>query len=489
MSPADGGHAPRARSGPAAPGPSRRGGPRRASAGARPARSSDPARDTAYAVLTAVRERDAYANLVLPALLRERRLDPRDAALATELAYGTLRGLGTYDAVLAACADRPLGRVDPPVLDALRMGAHQLLSTRVPPHAAVSATVDLVRKGPSRGAAGFANAVLRRVTTRDRDAWLAELAPPLDEDPVGHLALAHAHPRWVVRALRDALDGSMEETAAALEADNVRPAVTLAVRPGRADVEELIAEGASPGSWSPYAAVLAGGDPGDLPEVRAGQAGVQDEGSQLVALAVAGAPLDGPDVAWLDGCAGPGGKAALLAGLAAGRGARVLAAELAPHRARLVAQAAVPTGAAAVVVADSTAPPWRAGVFDRVVVDVPCSGLGALRRRPEARWRRKPEDVVRLGPLQRALLRSALASARPGGVVAYATCSPHRAETRDVVDDVLAGRDDVERIDARRVLDAVTARPLPALGEGPDVQLWPHRHGTDAMYLALLRRR
>ncbi|NHC14040.1 RsmB/NOP family class I SAM-dependent RNA methyltransferase [Motilibacter deserti] len=494
----DGGSRPGARAAGSAPrrgagSGQRSGGPRRAQpdGARRPQRRApqDPARDTAYEVLRAVRERDAYANLVLPALLRERGLEPRDAALATELAYGTLRGLGTYDAVLAACADRPLTRVDGPVLDVLRLGAHQLLSTRIPPHAAVSATVDLVRRGPARGAAGFANAVLRRVAGRDRDEWLTELAPAYSEDPVGNLALTHAHPRWVAEALRDALDGSLEELAAALAADNARPAVTLAVRPGRADVEELLADGAHPGSWSPYAAVLPGGDPGDLPEVRAGQAGVQDEGSQLVALAAAGAAIEGPDAAWLDGCAGPGGKAALLAGLAAGRGARVLAAELAPHRARLVAQAAVPTGAADVVVADSTVPAWRPGAFDRVVFDVPCSGLGALRRRPEARWRRTPEDVAGLGPLQRALLRSALEAVRPGGVVTYATCSPHRAETRDVVEDVLAGRDDVERIDARAVLAAVAVRPLPALGDGPDVQLWPHRHGTDAMYLTLLRRR
>jgi 16S rRNA (cytosine967-C5)-methyltransferase len=429
-----------------------------------------------------VAERDAYANLVLPALLRERELDPRDAAFTTELGYGTLRWQGTYDAVVAACVDRPLDAVDPPVLDVLRLGVHQLLGMRVATHAAVSATVELARAVVGEGRGKFVNAVLRRVATRDLEGWLAELAPAAERDPVGRLALVHAHPRWVVEALRDALDGDLAETALALAADNVAPTVTLAARPGRSTREELVAAGAAAARWSPYGAVLASGDPLAVPAVAEGRAGVQDEGSQLVALAAALVPVQGRDTVWLDGCAGPGGKAALLGGLAAERGARLVAAELRPHRARLVAASV--DASTTVVMADGTVPPWRPEAFDRVVVDVPCSGLGALRRRPEARWRRTAADVTRLGPLQRALLRSALDGVRPGGVVTYATCSPHPAETRAVVDDVISSRDDAELVDARPFLPGVEA-----LGPGPDVQLWPQRHGTDAMYLALLRRR
>jgi 16S rRNA (cytosine967-C5)-methyltransferase len=226
-----------------------------------------------------------------------------------------------------------------------------------------------------------------------------------------------------------------------------------------------------------------GGEPGALDAVREGRAGVQDEGSQLVALALANAPLDGPDRRWLDGCAGPGGKAALLGALAARRGASLLAAEKQQHRAELVARSlAGNPGPYQVVTADGTRPAWRPGSFDRVLVDVPCTGLGALRRRPEARWRRRPEDLQGFAPLQRGLLREALHSVRPGGVVGYATCSPHLAETRAVVDD-LRRETGAELLDARPLLEGV-----PELGEGPDVQLWPHLHGTDAMYLALLRR-
>jgi 16S rRNA (cytosine967-C5)-methyltransferase len=458
--------------------PARRHGTRRPRRG-RP--RPDLPRRVAFDLLRAVDERDAYANLALPALLRDHGLAGRDAAFTTELAYGTLRGRGTYDAVLAACVDRPLDRVDAPVLDVLRLGAHQLLAMRVPGHAAVAATVELARAvvGESRGS--FVNAVLRRVGGRSLDDWLGEVAPPLDADPLGHLAVRHSHPRWVVSALRDALGGDLAATAELLAADNRAPAVTLVARPGRAGLPELLAAGARPGAWSPYAAVLEGGDPAGVPAVREGRAGVQDEGSQLVALALAAAPLTGRDERWLDLCAGPGGKASLLAAVAAGRGARMLAAEVAPHRARLVRQAA--GQGADVVVADGRTPPWVPGTFDRVLLDAPCTGLGALRRRPEARWRRAPGDVPALTRLQRDLLGSALRSVRPGGLVAYVTCSPHLAETRAVVSDALRAHAGVTREDARPLLPGV-----PDLGDGPDVQLWPHRHGTDAMFLSLLRR-
>jgi 16S rRNA (cytosine967-C5)-methyltransferase len=223
---------------------------------------------------------------------------------------------------------------------------------------------------------------------------------------------------------------------------------------------------------------LESGSPTSLAPVRENRAGVQDEGSQLVALALAAVPVEGRDERWLDMCAGPGGKAALLGALAAGRGARLVAAELQPHRARLVARAVGTT--ALTVVADGVTPAWAAGAFDRVLVDAPCSGLGALRRRPEARWRRRPSDVEQLHQLQVSLLRKAIQAVRPGGVVAYVTCSPHLRETRDVVQEVLGA--DVDRVDARPFLPRVDG-----LGDGPDVQLWPHRHGTDAMHLTLLR--
>ncbi|MCF3965491.1 transcription antitermination factor NusB, partial [Streptomyces fuscigenes] len=279
----------------------------------------DPSRILAFEALRAVDERDAYANLVLPPLLGKAReqpdFDARDAALATELVYGTLRRQGTYDAIISACVDRPLREVDPPVLDVLSLGTHQLLGMRIPTHAAVSATVELARVVLGDGRAKFVNAVLRKISADDLDTWLERVAPPYDEDAEEHLAVVHAHPRWIVSALWDALGGGRAGIEDLLAADNERPEVTLVARPGRSTTGRLLDEagaggagGGLPGRWSPYAVRLAeGGEPGALPSVKDASAGVQDEGSQLVALALAAAPIEGPDETWLDGCAGPGG--------------------------------------------------------------------------------------------------------------------------------------------------------------------------------------
>lgn len=442
----------------------------------------DPARTVALDAMAAVRERDAYVNLALAALLRERGLTGRDAAFATELTHGTIRMRGCYDAILESVVDRRLDSLEPGVLDVLRLGVHQLLSLRSPAHAAVSTSVDLARVRTGARAVGFVNAVLRRVAGHDLATWVGQVAPPAASDPVGHLAVVHSHPRWIVAAFRDALEGDLAETERMLVADNAPAAVTLVARPGLAEPDELRSDGATSGSLSPYAVRLAGGSPWDRPAVREGRAGVQDEGSQVVALAAVSAPVMGRDTRWLDLCAGPGGKAALLAAVGAARGATVVANEVAPHRARLVAQAVRRLPSTAVVVADGRRPPWPNGWFDRVLVDAPCTGLGALRRRPEARWRRSPADLPGLVTLQRALLASAVDSVRTGGLIAYATCSPHPAETGEVVDWLRERRDDVD------VLDATAVCPQVAHQSAPYLQLWPHRHDADAMFLALLRR-
>lgn len=480
-------------------------------------RTADPARRVAFGVVRSVHAEDAYANLVLPARIRQARLDRRDAGFATELAYGTLRGLGLYDAILTRCVDRPLEKIDPPVLDALRLGAHQLLGMRVPAHAALDATVSLVRAEIGAGASGFVNAVLRRVAERPLEEWLADVAPADGGDAA--LAVRTSHPVWIVRALRQALAAHRgtrhiadrdAELAALLEANNAPPVVNLVALPVAGGAEALAAaldDGAEPGPLAPDSALHSGGDAGRLPGMREGVLRVQDAGSQLTARALAQAPVpaaEGRAERWLDLCAGPGGKAALLAALAAERGATLVANEVAPHRADLVRQAlaAVPADAWTVRVGDGRTiadAPEAAPAFDRVLVDAPCTGLGALRRRPESRWRRTPADPAELTGLQAELLDAAVSVLAPGGVLAYVTCSPHVAETVVQVQDLVRRHPELELLDARTALDTVAlddlrldeaepaGAPEPADVVARTAQLWPHRHGTDAMFLALLR--
>jgi len=448
-------------------------------------------------VLQAVSEQDAYANLVLPRQLSDAGLTGRDAALATELGYGTLRAAGTLDEVLRRCASRELADIQTSVLNLLRLGAYQLLRTRIPTHAAVATTVDLARATGNARAAGFVNAVLRKVSARDFDGWCDEIAT--GASPLGALAIRYSHPGWIVAAFADALGAELSEPAeseqtesepaeselaAALAADDRRPETHLVGWPGRISQAALAAEaGGEPGPYSPYAVRLSsGGEPGALAAIQQHRAGVQDEGSQLCALALASLPLTGPDERWLDLCAGPGGKAALLASLAADRGARLTAHELHPHRAELIARATEGWDVEIVVGDSRTRQPDERG-YDRVLLDAPCTGLGALRRRPEARWRRSPADLPDLLTLQAELLAAALRLVRPGGLVGYATCSPHLDETRHQIERLLAGNACVELVDARPAFAQV-----PGIGGSAMVQLWPHRHGTDAMFFAALRR-
>ncbi|MBG6180126.1 RsmB/NOP family class I SAM-dependent RNA methyltransferase [Arthrobacter sp. CAN_A1] len=466
-------------------------------------RRADPARLVAFEVLRAVAADDAYANLVLPVSIRKHRLDKRDAGFATELAYGALRGQGTYDAVLATCVDRPLEKLDPAILDALRIGTHQLLAMRVPAHAALDQTVGLARAVIGAGPSALINAVLRRVSAKNLEEWVAELTAGLT-DATKISSLTHSHPEWIVRALRQALvdhGRDVSEIETLLAANNAAPVVNLLALPGLGSLDEAFDAGAEPGELAEGSALFSAGDVGRLESIRVGTTRVQDAGSQLVARALAAVELNsaGHDGAagtgrheqWLDLCAGPGGKSALLGALAQQRGHTLVANEPAEHRAQLVRQALRPLDPAVwtVRVGDGrTVAEEFPDTFDRVLVDAPCTGLGALRRRPEARWRRKPSDIAGLGTLQRELLAAALKAVRPGGVVAYVTCSPHPAETSAVVQDCLRRHDDVELIDAGAALDGVSLTGALAAGHESTAQLWPHVHGTDAMFLALIRR-
>lgn len=444
-----------------------------------------PARRIALDVIMAVRDSDAYANLLLPVRLGRAKLSEADAGLATELTYGTLRMQGYYDRIIAMAAGRPVGNIDPPILDVLRLACHQLLSMRVAQHAAVDESVQLAKTVGSNSAVGFVNGVLRTITRTDADTWRERV---LAEARAGEeaLSLEYSHPLWITRAFRQALvaEGREAELESLLAADNVAPRVSIAALPGESTPQELDAHLAE---FSPVGAILDRGDPLQLPAIREGRARVQDEGSQLAALALSRARPIVAGERWLDLCAGPGGKAALLAAEAALGGAVLTANELIPARAELVRKAlAVFVAPPEVWELDGTIVGDRyPNAFDRILLDAPCTGLGALRRRPEARWRKQPSDVAGLGALQSRLLASALAALKPGGIMAYVTCSPHAAETKSIVASVLRKAEGIERLDTQAVLQSIVAEPLD-LPEASHVQLWPHRHGTDAMFIQLL---
>ncbi|MFT4051769.1 MAG: transcription antitermination factor NusB [Microbacterium sp.] len=449
----------------------------------------------AYDTLRAVHTSDAYANLLLPRAIVRAGLTGADAALATELTYGTLRRQGTYDAIVADAAGRAISAIDPAVLDALRLGTHQLLSMRTPAHAAVDETVRQVRQAAGKPASGFANAVLRRVSERAPEEWDGRLAAAARSDDE-RLALRHAHPVWIIRAFRRALaaEGRADELEALLRADNAAPVVTFAALPQLT----AIPEGATPTPYSPIgfrSPPGERGDPGTLVAASGGLVRVQDEGSQLAALALSRAAPVREGERWLDLCAAPGGKTAVLAAEAFARGAALEANEISPARAGLVRDSIAGIPLRVPVSEEDGRTRAGRGRYDRILVDAPCTGLGALRRRPEARWRKQPADVPDLTALQRELLDAAIAALAPGGIVAYVTCSPHLAETAGLVAEALrAHAGSLEELDARAVVASVAAASdaspidLPEVAGTGRAQLWPHRHGTDAMSISLLRR-
>lgn len=437
------------------------------------------ARRVAFEVLRAVREDEAYANLALPARLERAGLSAEDAGFATELTYGTVRLSGYYDRVIELAARRTIAQIHPAVVDVLRLGAHQLLALETPAHAGVNESVALVREMGQPRAAGFANAVLRRMTERSAEEWRAAVAAAAPT-PVAAEAWVAAHPEWIVAALRDALaaEGASDELAALLEADNASPAVNFMV-PSSSDLDRTQL---TPNRYSPL------GYRGVPRAAVGGPIRVQDEGSQLAALALVAARPPVASERWLDMCAGPGGKSVVLAGAAAPAGVELIANEVSPARAQLVVRGLRDAGFPDVEVRTGDGRAFASGTqrFDRILLDAPCTGLGALRRRPEARWRKQPSDLNELTRLQSELLDAAVAALEPGGVLAYVTCSPHLAETSEQIDGVLARHPEMRALPTQPVLDGITRELLPESTRELAVQLWPHRHGTDAMFIQLL---
>jgi 16S rRNA (cytosine967-C5)-methyltransferase len=421
------------------------------------------ARAVALEVIRRVTDHGAYSNLLLPALLGRSRLSPRDRQLATELAYGTLRRLVRLDHALGRLLERPLTDAPPAARGALRVGAYQLLFTRIPDHAAVSETVALVEPGQR----GLVNAVLRRLAK--------EGAPP---PPTGatprSVGLRTGLATWAVEELRHVLGEEAESAAEAL----AEPApLTLRTNTCRTTVDQLAAEcraaglDPQPGSVRAETLRVPGGVPAEVPKFREGWFVVQDESSGWVVDVLD--PRPGDRV--LDACAGPGGKATDIAC----RSGAVIAADVSPRRTAMVGRVAARLGVRVLLlVQDARRPAVREG-FDRILVDAPCSGIGAARRRPELLWRIGRRDVARLARLQLQILRASVSLLAPGGVLVYSVCTFSGAETDHVCDRLLEVEPELEP-------DPFVT---PDGGSAARDRLWPHRHGTDAMFAARFRRR
>jgi 16S rRNA (cytosine967-C5)-methyltransferase len=434
----------------------------------------DAARLLAFDLLTEVNRNEGYSNLLLPQALNASKLDDRDRSLVTELLYGTIRMQGKHDWVLAQISDRPWSEVDPGIVDICRLGVHQIHEMRIPDHAAVAATVEVARKRIGESKASFVNALLRSVTRKSIEDWFT----PLDEitDVVERFAIQFSHPEWIVSAYYDLLK-NWDEVELALKINNEAATPTLVSWPGFSTPQDLIDIGGEPTEFSPYG-VHWKGNPGALDLIKSRKIGVQDEGSQLVAEVFAKVAQGS---SWLDLCAGPGGKAALLSSIARQRDIRFTANEVSAARAVLVTQV---VHGDRVLVSDGRTIGSSAEKFDAILIDAPCTGLGALRRGPEVRWRRTLQDLRALTQLQRELVESAIQALRPGGVLGYATCSPHLAETSIQVADIKKKHPELQQV----IVDEYLPSSLVGATRDGAMSLWTHKHGTDAMYLALFRK-
>lgn len=446
------------------------------------------AREVALRALRDVDVKEAYANLSLDAHLTGSRLEGRDRGLATELVYGVTRRRGTVDWAIGQVATRPLDQIDPWIRNILREAVYQILyMERIPQSAAVDEAVELAKQYGHAGVAKFVNGVLRNLLRRLPTLhW-----PDPAVDPVGAAAIKHSHPEWLVREWTDRFG---PETAEALmEASNRIPPLTIRINPLKAAREQvaeaLAAEGVrtEPTPHSPYGLIIheltSASHLDRLKAMKAGLFTVQDESSMLVAPVLN--PQPGATV--IDMAAAPGGKATHLAELMENQG-QVLALDIHPHKVDLIEQNAKRLGASiveAVYMDAREAGRKMPGRADFVLCDAPCSGLGTLARRPDARWRKQPGDIEELVPIQQGLLESAAAALKPGGALVYSTCTIHPRENQELVEAFVAAHPEFQFDEIARYLPPTLA----ADATGGYIQLLPHRHGTDGFFMARLVKR
>ena len=434
----------------------------------------NPTRLLVYELISQVNRDGAFANIRLPELLKKSKLTQSDRNLATEMSYGTLRMQGLMDFLAGKFTDRPFNELDPQIQDLLRIGIYQINQMRIPDHAAVSETVEVARQVAGDSKASYINAILRKVSSNTIDLDELDLLPIAEK-----LSLKYSHPIWIVNAFHDQLK-DWDSVEQLLVANNKSTRPDIVCWPVKSNSDEFLKLGAhkTDGLINGYTIE---GIPSEFAPIVERRSGVQDRGSQIVVEDFI-ATWE-PGLKWLDLCAGPGGKAAYLLHFLRSLepNASFLANEPVPHRAELVKRV---IGNEIVVSHDGRDSDLFNETYDRILVDAPCTGLGALRRRPEARWRKKISDLKELVSIQHDLLESSYKLLNAGGVLAYVTCSPHISETKAQIANFLADHADMKILNIGSLPNANKS------GINPDgtVQLWTHRNQSDSMFIAFLKK-
>jgi 16S rRNA (cytosine967-C5)-methyltransferase len=446
----------------------------------------DNVRELAAYILARIELGKAYADILLDRTLRSVRLSRRDSALLSELTYGTLRWRGRIDGQLRALMRRPLESAHPFIRNLLRMALYQTdFLDRIPDYAAVNAAVDLAKIHRGEHAGRFVNAVLRR-HLREKENSLS-IKPAPESAGLSDISVYWSHPQWLVQQWSDYL--GFGELPALLQANNEEPALVLRVNLLRTTKENLLEllhrEGvqASPTSWSPQGISISSSPPVDqLPGFQEGLFQVQGEASQLVGYLVA--PHAGERI--LDACAAPGGKATHLAELTGNLG-EIVGTDISKAGLEKLAENARRLGLDSIrtLVADARKGSSGLGnLYDRILIDAPCSGLGTLRAHPEIKWNRTQTDIQRLSRLQRAILARCADQLKPGGVLVYSTCTLTAAENELVVQHFLDNCGKFVLEDAAIYLPAAAKKMV----RNGYFMAWPHRHGTDGFFAARLKK-